>query len=632
MIAKILKHSKSFAGLEYNRLKTLNGKAELLEVKNFELDAMAGLTGRPNVSTYLDFLNYIADRRPDIGYRQFHAVISCQGREMSKEQLLDAARQYVEKMGYGDQPYLVFFHKDTDNNHVHIVSTRVRYDGSLVPDKSERFRSLAAIREINRQYDVSEEPDLRARAQKDIDKAMEWTFAYDNNLVSILKKMGYKLEKSVTEPEQWLMSCDGEMCGTILQSRIDERKKAYKAGISVRVNSKLTADLQPDMYKRKQLLFKKLTEYAGKGYSFEEIKSLHELRTQLGFHIESTVKKDKDGKDHISWSVTDYPGKTIFKGSDVFPVETLVRSEEYRSSADHFYDLVNQVLIEEGSKCGWKQFAARMSELGYIMHTAKGNVAYATLSGSKGQFHLPQDAVVALNYNQRVINVSAMDIHSEEELMCLAAIHRIKAADVRPAHFVPEDKNMRKSIRATLSSIMHNLAGENLSAALKKEKVSVILMNNKLFFYHPQGGLYTADQLGIGFTTDNVNDLGLNLLDVNLLNKYYDRWNDYLNEQTVSYPEIQDTSANDQEQFRATDESRQTAIGDSNRRRRSEDYGYARERSASPAMDAILKPITLAGFLEQMAHIAYHMKAGSRGGEGGRSRKRRRKDDDDNDD
>ena len=149
MIAKILKHSKSFAGIEYNRLKTENGKAEMLEAKNFELEAMVGLTGQPSAATYLDFLNYVSDRRPDVNYRQFHAVISCAGRELSKEQLLDAARIYIDKMGYGDQPYLVFFHKDTDNNHVHIVSTRVRYDGSLVSDKSERYRSLAAIREIN---------------------------------------------------------------------------------------------------------------------------------------------------------------------------------------------------------------------------------------------------------------------------------------------------------------------------------------------------------------------------------------------------------------------------------------------------------------------------------------------------
>ena len=188
MIAKILKHSKSFAGIEYNRLKTENGKAEMLEAKNFELEAMVGLTGQPSAATYLDFLNYVSDRRPDVNYRQFHAVISCAGRELSKEQLLDAARIYIDKMGYGDQPYLVFFHKDTDNNHVHIVSTRVRYDGSLVSDKSERYRSLAAIREINRQFNISESENLQVRAKKDIAAALEWRFAFDSNLVGIFQE------------------------------------------------------------------------------------------------------------------------------------------------------------------------------------------------------------------------------------------------------------------------------------------------------------------------------------------------------------------------------------------------------------------------------------------------------------
>ena len=93
MIAKILKHSKSFAGIEYNRLKTENGKAEMLEAKNFELEAMVGLTGQPSAATYLDFLNYVSDRRPDVNYRQFHAVISCAGRELSKEQLLNRINQ-----------------------------------------------------------------------------------------------------------------------------------------------------------------------------------------------------------------------------------------------------------------------------------------------------------------------------------------------------------------------------------------------------------------------------------------------------------------------------------------------------------------------------------------------------------
>ena len=102
------------------------------------------------------------------------------------------------------------------------------------------------------------------------------------------------------------------MCGTITQDQIDACKKAYKEGVSVRVNGKLPVDKQPKIFKRKQLLFKKLTEYASKGYTFEEIKSLHELRTQLGFHIESTTVKDKEGKEHIRWSVTDYPAFSVY--------------------------------------------------------------------------------------------------------------------------------------------------------------------------------------------------------------------------------------------------------------------------------------------------------------------------------
>ena len=162
-----------------------------------------------------------------------------------------------------------------------------------------------------------------------------------------------------------------------------------------------------------------------------------------------------------------------------------------------------------------------------------------------------------------------------------------------------------------------------------------MLMGKELFFYHPQGGLYNVSKLGGGFTVEQAKGLDLNVLDVDRMNRYYSRWEDYLNEKTVTYPEPpgeeQQTSGN----TRGTGQNHSRSAvsgGASGRRTRARDYDDSRTRSASPSMDAVLKPISLAGFLAQMAQIANQMKAGGGGGGGGRSRKRKRRDDDENED
>ena len=45
--------------------------------------------------------------------------------KVSDEQFTDMAQEYMERMGYGNQPYIVFKHTDIDRTHIHIVSTCV---------------------------------------------------------------------------------------------------------------------------------------------------------------------------------------------------------------------------------------------------------------------------------------------------------------------------------------------------------------------------------------------------------------------------------------------------------------------------------------------------------------------------
>ena len=62
------------------------------------------------------------------------------------------AREYMERMGYGDQPYIIVKHEDIDRHHIHIVSVRVNEQGKCI-DKSFNFpRSKRITRDIEKEY------------------------------------------------------------------------------------------------------------------------------------------------------------------------------------------------------------------------------------------------------------------------------------------------------------------------------------------------------------------------------------------------------------------------------------------------------------------------------------------------
>ena len=74
------------------------------------------------------------------------------GDELTDEQLRDIAREYMERMGYGNQPYIVFKHKDISREHLHIVSLRVDENGRKISDSHEYDRSMSVLRRLERKY------------------------------------------------------------------------------------------------------------------------------------------------------------------------------------------------------------------------------------------------------------------------------------------------------------------------------------------------------------------------------------------------------------------------------------------------------------------------------------------------
>ena len=136
MIAKIMKSAHSFDAVYYNENKVKEQKAEFLTAANFQKTGtnLNFLSRNESIS----YFNKVSDLNTRVKNRQFHAVISTKGQEHTSEELKFIAEEYIKKMGYRDNPYLLYFHQDTDNNHVHIVSTRVDKNGEKVDDSFEK--------------------------------------------------------------------------------------------------------------------------------------------------------------------------------------------------------------------------------------------------------------------------------------------------------------------------------------------------------------------------------------------------------------------------------------------------------------------------------------------------------------
>ena len=138
MIAKISSPSRLAAALGYNFKKVEKHEASVLLVQGLFHDRN-GAYSRAQVLA--DMLRTIPER-----CRTKKTVFHCSlnphpDEKLSDEALSRIAAEYMEALGYGAQPYIVFRHNDIPRAHIHIVSLRVDSEGRKIDDRFERRRS-----------------------------------------------------------------------------------------------------------------------------------------------------------------------------------------------------------------------------------------------------------------------------------------------------------------------------------------------------------------------------------------------------------------------------------------------------------------------------------------------------------
>ncbi|WP_195977349.1 conjugal transfer protein MobB [Alistipes onderdonkii] len=153
MVANIRSGSSPGGALYYNKKKVDKDEAEvLLWQKMLE---PYDKYGRMDIDACMEsFMPYLEANRRTTN-TVFHASLNPSPEDrLTDEQFRDIAREYMERMGYGEQPYIVFKHKDISREHLHIVSLRIDEQGRKLPHDFEARRSMEILRDLERKYDL----------------------------------------------------------------------------------------------------------------------------------------------------------------------------------------------------------------------------------------------------------------------------------------------------------------------------------------------------------------------------------------------------------------------------------------------------------------------------------------------
>lgn len=149
MVAKITSPTRVIAALNYNENKVKEGKAECLYASGYLRDAKE-LKFHKKLEGF-ERLNILNSRATT---KTLHISLNFDPSEsIPKEQLIGIATDYMNKIGFGSQPWLLYQHNDAGHPHIHIVTTTIQSDGKRIDTYNiGRNQSEKARKEIEQVY------------------------------------------------------------------------------------------------------------------------------------------------------------------------------------------------------------------------------------------------------------------------------------------------------------------------------------------------------------------------------------------------------------------------------------------------------------------------------------------------
>ena len=336
MVAKVISGKDMQGALNYNEQKVEQGKALCIQANLFKRE-VAQLNFYDKLNRFTD----LNERNKRTKTNTLHISLNFDlGEKLDAEQLCKIASTYMSKIGFGDQPYLVYEHKDAAHPHVHILTTLIQENGKRIPiHYLGKNQSEKARREIELEFGLVQAESKKKNINEfihpvDVQKAIYGKSETRRSIVNIVRIVtrSYKYT-SLPELNAALRQYNVTADRGTEQSKMFERKgllyslideKGLRIGIPVKASAipgKPTVAFLEKQFKLNEVLrqphkdpLRKTIEqtlHAAHVVSKEQFKSSLEEK-----NIEVVFRTNTEGR---TYGVTfiDNRSRVIFNGSDL---------------------------------------------------------------------------------------------------------------------------------------------------------------------------------------------------------------------------------------------------------------------------------------------------------------------------
>jgi hypothetical protein len=329
--------------------------SELMLMKNFP-SFINESSSQEEVRNYLKSIS----KNEKVKKPQFHAVISTKFQQHSKEELAKVAEDFMQEMGYRNQPFIVVFHNDTENNHVHIVSTRVeKSTGKKINDSYEKLKAQKALTDVKERIYGKNNEEI-------ISKLLSYNISSLKQLEILMERNGFKLAKNKNDKNALDILKNGVREKTINGNQLvfsnvknDNRTKQIKAILNKykEVYSNKVFKVEDRRHLEKMLPEEKQKENWKPKIEFES-ELQKKLREVFGIDVvfhqvdEKSQSKEKSegGLRPFGYTLIDHKTETIYKGSDILKMNDLFEFTSEVMDKKLFERLKDYNLSDKASK------------------------------------------------------------------------------------------------------------------------------------------------------------------------------------------------------------------------------------------------------------------------------------------